>query len=399
MNTTVAGLLCAACICLPAPSTAREPTGFASDWKAAVNRYEKILQEDGTVGSSMYFIHEGKVIGVRHYGSADLATGRAVDENTLYHWASITKTFTAVALMQLRDRGLVSLDDPIVRYLPEVREVHNPYGSTDEITLRHLITHSAGFRAPTFPWGGSETWHPHEPSHWWQVAGMMPYTQIEFASGSKFSYSNLGISMLGRVIEIVSGDDIEVYVDKNILMPLGMTRTYFDVTPYFLLKHRSNNYMIEDSRPVAQGLDFDTGATTGNGGLNGPVGDMIKWLNFWLGIGDNSNYETVLARKTLLEMWQPVFPTADDSPETRVGMGFFIIDRLSADRAKTVRYIGHVGGQQAFSSFVFVQPETRTAAVYANNTHNPASTREDEPLPLRRTYEDLMNNIFPSFER
>ncbi len=107
----------------------------------------------------------------------------AVDEDTIYHWASITKTFTGIAIMQLRDRGLLSLDDPAVKYVPELREVHNPYGDISQVTIRHLMTHSAGFRAGTWPWGGDQPWHPFEPTRWAQVVAMMPYTELQFRPG------------------------------------------------------------------------------------------------------------------------------------------------------------------------------------------------------------------------
>ena len=77
-------------------------------------------------------------------GYQDLATKRPVDADTIFHWASITKTFTGIAIMQLRDRGLLSLDDPVVKYVPELRRVHNPFGDISQVTIRHLMTHSAG---------------------------------------------------------------------------------------------------------------------------------------------------------------------------------------------------------------------------------------------------------------
>ena len=82
------------------------------------------------------------------YGLADAERNRPVDEETIYHWASITKTLTGIAIMQLRDRGLLSLDDPVIKYVPELRAAHNPYGDMSEITIRQLMSHSAGFRNP-----------------------------------------------------------------------------------------------------------------------------------------------------------------------------------------------------------------------------------------------------------
>lgn len=77
--------------------------------------------------------------------------------------------------MQLRDRGLLKLDDPVVKYVPELRSAHNPFGDMSEITVRHLMTHSAGFRNPTWTWrDGSKDWQPFEPRGWAQLVAMMP---------------------------------------------------------------------------------------------------------------------------------------------------------------------------------------------------------------------------------
>ena len=262
----------------------------------------------------------------------------------------------------------------------------------DEITLRHLITHSSGFRGSTFPWGGSEEWHPHEPTNWSQVAAMMPYTQIHFEPGSQYSYSNPGTSMLGRIVEEVTGDHIEIYLTKNILMPLGMTRSYFDTTPYHLSKHRSNSYINTDGDLAEQGLDFDTGATVGNGGLNAPVGDMIKWMNFLLGTHDDG--AGILSRQTLEQMWIPLRPTTDDTVDERMGMVFFVIDHPSADGNSSRRFIGHTGGQKGFASFIYVDPVSGNGAVFASNTINADIERPKQLLRLIRR--ELFENVFPA---
>jgi CubicO group peptidase (beta-lactamase class C family) len=380
-----------------AAAAAQTPAAFGPAWRAAVSRYERLATEQRVVGSSLLFAHNGAPIGAAHFGLADAASGRRVDAETIFHWASVTKTFTAVAAMQLVERGLISLDDPVVRYLPEVRQVHNRFGSMESVTLRQLISHSAGFRSPTFPWGGDQPWHPFEPTHWSQVAAMMPYTEILFAPGSRFSYSNLGVSMLGRVIEEVSGEDIGIYIAKNIFMPLGMSRSYFDVTPPFLLGDRSNNYDIRGGKPVADALDFDTGATKGNGGINAPVGDMLKWANFWLGVGDTANHASVLKRATLEAMWRPLLPAPDPDPtvEQQVGLGFFMIDQVPADGGAKRRYVGHTGEQKGFTAFIYVDPETKTAAIFNSNTLDRTMS---EPQWLRdRTRRDLFESVFPLF--
>jgi CubicO group peptidase (beta-lactamase class C family) len=367
-----------------------DPT-FQAEWEAVVREYHELLDQQGIVGSSIMFMHRGRVIGQAFHGHADLETNRAVDKDTIYHWASITKTFTGIAILQLRDRGLLSLDDPIVRYLPELRQIHDPEGQVEGITIAHLLSHSSGFRDPTFPWGNQD-WHPHEPTRWEQIVAMLPYTRLQFEPGSRFGYSNPGYIFLGRVIEILSGEDFEVYVDKNVLRPLGMTGSYFDHTPYHLLKHRSNNYTVKDGERIANGLDFDTGITVSNGGLNAPLPDMVKYLAF---LTDDSREpaQSVLSRASLESMWKPLNPMGEiDDIETSMGLSYFILDTGSS------RFIGHTGGQKAFISLFYIHPETHTAVIAAFNTLGAGKPPQPDTRAILATLRaKLFSRVFPLF--
>jgi CubicO group peptidase (beta-lactamase class C family) len=383
-----------------AAALAQTPDGFDRAWQTVRDDYVQANRTAGVVGSSLVVLHAGQPLAAAYFGLADRATQRAVEARTIYHWASITKTFTAIALMQLRDRGLVSLDDPIVDYLPELRAVHNPYGDMRMITLRQLMSHSAGFRAATWPWGGEEPWHPHEPTTWAQLAAMMPYTEILFEPDTQFRYSNPGIIFLGRVIEILTGDDYEVYIDKNILKPLGMYESYFDHTPYHLLPYRSNNYYVEQGQAHPNGLDFDTGITVSNGGLNAPLTDMAKYLAFLMGSDDpavQARYEAILRRTSLEEMWQPRFPVAEREGGFRESMGlsFFLLEKDG------FRVIGHTGSQKAFQSFIYFDPASRTGAIAAWNTVGLAPEGQrpqpDTPALLNALRLALFEHLFPLF--
>jgi len=341
-------------------------TGDVSAFKSV---FEKELKQAGIVGGSFVFLKDNKVVASDYYGSANLAKNQPVDENTIYHWASNTKPFTGIAMMQLRDRGLLKLDDPVTKYLPELREVHNQYGSMDEITIRHLMTHSAGFRNSTWPWDQGKDWEPFEPTEYSQLVAMLPFTEILFKPGSRFSYSNPGIIFLGRVIEKLTGDDYEVYVDKNILKPLEMYRSYFDTTPYHLMKYRSHSYYIENGKRSEGRFDANTGITVSNSGLNSPLPDMIKYLNF-LG-GDPSKrdvYDGILKRSSLEEMWQPQIKAevdANGNPgfTTDIGLIFFLDQRLG----KT--HLGHGGDQNGFISYIDFDPARREASIIVFNTN------------------------------
>jgi CubicO group peptidase (beta-lactamase class C family) len=361
--------------------------------------YEQGLQRHGIVGSSFMFVHQGEIVAKYFSGKANIEKQQPVDENTVYHWASITKTFTGIAIMQLRDRGRLKLDDPILKYLPELRAVHNPYGDMSEVTLRQLLSHSAGFRDATWPWGGDKPWHPHEPQRWEQLVAMMPYTEILFKPGSRFSYSNLGIIFLGRVIEDLSGDNYEVYIDKNIFKPLAMYGSYFDATPYHLLKYRSHSYYRRDGRLEPARFDVDTGITVSNGGLNAPFGDMVKYLNFLLGDPRRqAGYDEVLKRSSLEEMWrsQVALPEPPDGRKHKDAMGltFFIEDNYDQ------HFIGHSGGQNGFITHFYLQPDSRAGYIVAFNTHAIPTEQnkvQDTRALDRELKEFLFERVFPLF--
>jgi CubicO group peptidase (beta-lactamase class C family) len=330
--------------------------------------YLKEVKDTGIVGSSFVFLKDNKIVSEVHYGSANASTNQPVDADTIYHWASNTKPFTGIAIMQLRDRGLLKLDDPVTKYLPELRGVHNKFGSMDEITIRHLMTHSAGFRNPTWPWDKGEPWEPFEPTEYSQLVAMFPFTEILFKPGSKFSYSNPGIIFLGKIIEKLSGDDYEVYIDKNIFKPLEMYRSYFDATPYHLLKHRSHSYYVENGKRTEGRFDANTGITVSNSGLNSPISDMVKYLNFLIGDPRRNNvYASVLKRSSLVEMWKPQLPTTVDSSGNRgftTDIGLIFFQNRIGDRT----FVGHGGDQNGFISYIDLEPATRQASIVVFNT-------------------------------
>lgn len=290
--------------------------------------------------------------------------------------------------MQLRDRGLLSLDDPTVGHVPEFRDVHNPFGPPAQVTLRMLMSHTSGLRASTWPWGGGEPWQPFEPTRWSQLFAMLPYTQLEFAPGSRYQYSNPGVLFLGRVIEQLSGDDYEMYVTKHILMPLGMHRSFFDTAPVHLRQHRSHSYAGPPHALREAPFDFDTGVTTSNGGLNAPLDDMARYLAFLLGDADRADaFDTILRRSSLEEMWQPVIRArageGGSGDDVQAALSFFV------ERYGDVQLLGHSGQQNGFLSHLYLHQPTGTAWVVAFNTDlspdAPADATTQPAHPPRTT--------------
>ena len=373
----------AACLLLAASLAAGPARADDRAFDKAVAEFRALhraeMRKAGIVGSSFYVVRGGRTILADHLGEQDADAHVPVDAQTIYHWASITKTMTGIAILQLRDRGLLKLDDPILRYAPELAAVHNPFGDTGAITLRQLMSHSAGFGGGTWRWRDRD-WQPFEPPGWAQLAAMMPYTEVKFAPGSRFSYSNPGIVYLGQVIERLSGEDFEVYIDKNILRPLGMHASYFDRTPPFLLPHRSHSYYVRDGKRTAAPFDVDTGVTVSNGGLNAPMPDMAKYVAFLLGDPKRADYDLVLRRASLEEMWRPQIAAGEDftqgrmAPTTWSGLSFFV------DQSEGVRLIGHNGDQNGFRAYLSLCPDQGIGSLLAFNTEtrgveNDASNR------------------------
>lgn len=392
------------------------PTPGLAQSAAFHQRFDAVLTQHGIVGGGIAIVHGQDPATEFFFGVMRNGAHQRVDAETSYNWASITKTMTAIAILQLRDRGRLSLDDPAVRYVPELRQVHDEFGPIDEITIRDLLTHSAGFRNPTWPWDCDDRtncdWQPFEPTQWTQVAAMLPYTHVAFRPGTRWSYSNLGYVFLGQIIERLSGDDFEVYIDKNILKPLGMTESYFDRSPYFLESHVSASYLRTGEKLTEQPFNFDTGITTSNSGLKAPITDMVKYLRFLIGDPANPVYDLVLKRRSLEEAWTGVLTVAEQDKTTtaytkdapKMGLGFFVLNRDGH------RYVYHDGDQGGFSSEMFIDPERHAASILAVNTTDtgvsapsnalhPQSNTEPEPgTDLRLTLrQELIDHVFPSF--
>jgi len=340
-----------------------------SDTAAIRSFYRAGLERNGIVGGTLALIDDGRVVLNEMYGEQRITPPQPVDESTTYHWASVTKTFTGIAIMQLRDRGLLSLDDPLVKYIPELNAVHDPYGPVSAITIREATSHSNGFRDATWPWHAGP-WEPYEPTQWSQLVAMMPYTSVDFPPGSRYRYSNLAVVFLGEIIERVSGDNFEVYMLKNLLGPLSMTHSYYDRSPATLLPYRSHSWDRKDGKLTEDEFDFDSGITRSNGGLNAPLPDMVRYLRFLLGDPEHqAEYDRILKRSSLEEMWRPILPvTPDDDFPSRPGAKDEVAASFFIHTDRGVRLIGHPGWQNGFRSQMNFDPIARRGYLAVYNT-------------------------------
>ena len=352
--------------------------------------FSEELKNAGIIGGALVFSKDGSTLIRIEHGLANINSKELVDQDTIFHWASNTKTLTGIAIMQLRDRGLLSLDDAVTDYLPEISVIKNPFGSIDDITIRHLMNHSSGLRNPTYPYKLGLPLEPFEPTEYAQLEATFPITELLFKPGDRFGYSNLGIVFLGKVIEKLSGCDYQTYIDRNIFRPLDMCRSYFDRTPLNLLRHRSHSYYIENGNLREGIFDVDTGITVSNGGLNSTIGDMMKYFEFIIGNEAKDNH--VISRKSLLEMLEPGIDSDTDANGYRgltsgVGLTFFL------DRDGEEMFFGHGGDQNGFISYTEFNLKQKTYSIMVFNTTVLRSENneggDDVVMKLRRATRKL----------
>jgi CubicO group peptidase (beta-lactamase class C family) len=187
---------------------------------------EQHVSRTGTPGLAFGIVRGGALVWSRGFGFADIAANRAPDADTLFRVGSITKTFTATALVQLRDAGKLSLDDPLVKHIPEFAAAQSRFGPIERVTLRRLASHHAGIVGePPF-----DHWQTLDFPSMTAIIGGLAGVSVAIPPDSAFKYSNLAFALLGEVVARVAGQPYEKYVTSAILKPLGMTSSVFSLT-------------------------------------------------------------------------------------------------------------------------------------------------------------------------
>jgi len=171
-------------------------------------------------GAAWGIVIDGELAHRGTFGVRDVRSKAPVDADTVFRIASMTKSFTAMSILKLRDVGKLSLDDPAERYVPEMKNIRYPTTDSPRITIRHLLTHSEGFPEDN-PWGDQQLSESEEELSRMLRNGI-PFSN---APGVAYEYSNYGFAILGRIVSRVSGQPYDEYVTASILKPLGMSST------------------------------------------------------------------------------------------------------------------------------------------------------------------------------
>ena len=299
----------------------------------------------------------GVVVGgeLRHSrGLGTLRVGEAAtpDADSVFRIASMTKSFTAATVLSLRDEGFLRLDDPIAQHLPTLRDLRGPTADSPAITIRHLMTMTAGFPTDD-PWGDRQQGLDVDEFLDLAARGL----SFAWTPGTRWEYSNLGYGLLGRIVTAVAGAEYREVVHDRVLAPLGMTSTgYLEAeVPRERLAH---GYLWRDGAFLEEPMD-PYGALAAMGGIFTTVRDLATWVHGFIDAypaRDEVGAPHPLSRASRREMQQPMmsvdagiaFATADADPELdggAYGFGLFIQDHL-----RWGRIAGHSGGYPGFGS-------------------------------------------------
>ena len=243
---------------------------------AEVDRAMENFRLDAHVPGMVWgIVQDGRLVHVKGAGVQDIATKRPVTPDSLFRIASMTKAFTALSILELRDDGKLALDAPVDTYVPELRGWKYPTGDSPKIRVRDLLTHTAGFVTDD-PWGDRQTPMPEEDFTRLLREGV-PFTR---PPGTAMEYSNLGYALLGRIIGNVSALPYKDYVQRLLFTPLGMTSTGYDVAAA-PAERRALGYRWEgDTWKLEPTMAH--GAFGAMGGIQTSAADYAKWVAYLL---------------------------------------------------------------------------------------------------------------------
>ena len=327
---------------------------------AATEHLAARFSEFKSPGLAAGIVHGDELIWSSGFGVADLKIGKAPDEWTVSRVASITKTFTGTAILQLRDEGLLNLDDPVTKYIPEFSEIRETEGNVKDVTLRRLMTHYSGLSTET----ALMSWGAEEFPQFNEILNALPDTEIVIPADSRWKYCNLAFGLMGEVIARVSGVEYVEYVKGNVIEPLGLESTAFDREdlPAEQLFTGYDAVVSEDpSRSELRVADYlHLNGITAAGQLHSNVADLGKWLSFqFREDGGERQGSQVLNGRTLAEMHQPQYV----SPDWVSGQA--LVWRV--ERIDGRVYHGHGGAIHGFGSDICFNIPSRTGVVLLAN--------------------------------
>ena len=339
---------------------------------AGVQTYERVP------GISAGIVYDQDLIWHNGYGYSNLETKRRANADTLYSICSISKLFTAIGIMQLRDAGQLTLRDPVGDHL-DWFNIEQAHAGSGPATIESLLTHSSGLpRESDYPyWNGPDFPFPTRA----QIIDRLSVQETLYPAQHYFQYSNLALTLAGEIVQERSGQEYAAYIRQNILQPLGLgdTRTYYpeDLRGAQLAIGYTGLHRSGTRDPVAP---FFTRGITAAAGFTSSVNDLAKFASWQFQLLEDGD-EDVLSANTLREMQRVHW--VDPDWETTWGIGF------SVRREDDTTIVGHGGGCPGYITQFLMAPKHKLAAIVLTNAGDG---------PAGRTAMNILKTIEPALE-
>lgn len=332
-------------------------------YSEAIEQIDALIQDEmkrnNIQGLSVALVNEEGIFWAKGYGLEDVENNKKATPQTLYRIASVTKSFTATAIMILVDRGLVDLDTSIHEYIPEF-SINSIYDQTRPITVRDLLNHHSGLKRDHYK--GTRSTKP--PTLDFLVAELKD-DYLALPTDTMYKYSNIGYALLGKIIENVSGKSYNQFMNDEIFQPLGMTNSYTYLNannaPFISKAYQIEGFIFKNAIEIQQFRQRDQPA----GSIVSSVEDTAKFIQMILNDGKNSIGEQVLSKESLEQMFVVQYPEneLDDDP---YGLGWKI---NKVHLPYTDLNIRHGGTLIGFSTLVAAAPNEKLGIAIFYNTN------------------------------
>jgi len=328
----------------------REALHLLEVWADAQRAYEEIP------GISMAVIHDQDMVWSGGFGFADPAAGMPATPQTIYSICSISKLFTSIGVMQLRDAGKLRLDDPVAMHL-DWFAIQDAYPEAPSVTVEGLLTHSSGLpRESDYPY-----WSPPDfpfPTHE-DIVERLSHQEELYPAFEYFQYSNLGLTLAGELIATLSGQDYSSYIRARILDPLGMRSTTTEIPAAEHGRRMAKGYTAMRRHGQREPVPlFQARGIAPAAGFASTVEDLGRFASWQFRVLDGEA-DAILARNTLREMHRVHW--VDPDWETKWGLGF------ATWRSDDKTYVGHGGSCPGYRASFSLNPEDKIATVAMAN--------------------------------
>lgn len=307
----------------------------------AINEILTQRYKSNEPGASVIVVKDGKVVFRKGYGMANLELGVPVEPDMIFRLGSVTKQFTAVVILMLAEQGKLSLDD-IAKFLPDYPTRGH------KITIEHLLTHTSGIKNYTSLPEWLSLWRKDMTVK--EIIDLFKARLVDFAPGERWSYSNSGYILLGAIIEKVSGQTYQEFIEKNIFAPLGMKHSYYDDTSRLIPRRVAGYTKGKDGYRNAAYLSMSQPFAAGS--LMSSVDDLALW--------DAALYtEKLVKQQSLKRAWTP--RALNNGKSAHYGYGW----SRSSYEGRTI--IEHGGGINGFTTYALRIPDDRAFVAILTN--------------------------------